>query len=229
MELSFEQIKKKLSRRAIQMKVGGFRPSGKIDTSYFGRVTLALPNETWPEYNKQLMWPLVQLNIKSLPFTPQLLSDIELITVFICPDLIPYEGNGTNWCLRAYKNIDELIPLYQKETGSRIKPFEMSPVLIENDYPCQDDLPLRLPGDIIDNYPDNFETAQGTKIGGWPYLIQSENIWNEKKYPSKPDYVFQIDSDEKANWNWVDRGLGYFARGTVKDYEHEWILDCQFL
>ena len=101
--------------------------------------------------------------------------------------------------------------------------------IVEKDYPCWEDLPVDVSDTIDDKYYDLFQNVDGFKLGGWPSLIQSEIFWAPwNKHPAKPKYVFQIDSDPKANWNWGDGGVGYFGRGTVAGMEDEWAFECQF-
>ena len=38
------------------------------------------------------------------------------------------------------------------------------------------------------------------------------------------DFVFQIGSEEKAQWQWVDSGVAYFSRGT----DGKWKMEVQF-
>ncbi|HEX8776147.1 MAG TPA: hypothetical protein VF735_21435, partial [Pyrinomonadaceae bacterium] len=62
---------------------------------------------------------------------------------------------------------------------------------------------------------------------GWPTLIQSEIYWAPwNKHPANPEYVFQINSEEKANWRWGDAGVGHFGRGTGVA-KNQWALSWQ--
>lgn len=139
------------------------------------------------------MHALCQINLTGLPFRPPRLHD------------------------------SELVPLAHQDTGSRIKPFPMRSRIIEEDFPCWEDIPIKLPDDLADNYYDLFENVSGLKLGGWPTLIQSEIYWAPwNEHPAAPEYVFQVDSEPKVHWNWGDRGVGYFGRGTAEGKEDEW-------
>jgi len=177
------------------------------------------------------MHALCQINLTELPFRPPRLVDLEFITVFIGPDELPIIGentNGTNWCLRAYPSIAPLRPLECLQTSSPIKPFPMRPKIVEEDYPCWEDVPCEIPTEIDDEYHDLFGNVSGFKMGGWPSLIQGEIHWASwRNHPISPEYVFQIDSTEKGNWMWGDGGVGYFGRGTVSGRENEWAIDWQ--
>jgi uncharacterized protein YwqG len=224
-----DDLKQQLSRSGVQLEIGGFKPSEDPFESWFGRVNVCAPDEKWPEFAGKPMHALCQINVRNLPLRPKRLADIALITVFIGPDDLPIdEPNGQNWCLRAYKNIDTLIPLSQQDTKSRIKAFPMRPKVFHDDFPCWDDVPVDLPADIADDYNDLFENISGFKLGGWPTLIQAEIFWAPwNQHPASPEFVFQIDSTEKGNWMWGDNGVGYFGRGAVPGREDEWTLSWQ--
>jgi len=234
---SLETIKDKVKRKATLMQIGGFKPDNDLSSSWFGKVMLCLPGEEWPTCNGKPLNALCQINLTQLPYVPELLSDLEFITVFISPENYPSDDpNGVNWCLRSYKKIGDLIPLKQIETNSSIKAFQMKGILIDEDYPGWDDFSniqfkdseLELPEEIEENYWDHFNNISGFKIGGWPTLIQSEIYWAPyNQHPANPEYVFQIDSTEKGNWIWGDNGVGYFGRGIKEGHKDEWALEWQ--
>lgn len=175
------------------------------------------------------MHALCQLNLTELPFRPPRLNDLEFITVFIGPNRLPTNAElGTNWRLRAYHRADQLVSLTGCDTGSPIKPFPMRPKIIEEDYPCWDDVAAGVPDEVEGRYHDLFGNASGFKLGGWPTLIQSEIYWAPwNKHPISPEYVFQIDSTEKGNWMWGDSGVGYFGRGAAEGRQNEWAVQWQ--
>ena len=223
-----KQFRDKVKRSAIRMQIGGFRPSQSPKASCFGKVNFCIPGEPWPKVNGKSMWPLCQLNITEFPFRPPRLDDIEFITVFIGPEQLPnHKENGEGWCLRAYRNIKDLVPISGDKIDSPIKSFEMKPEVLEEDYPCWDDADS-CPEELENDYFDLFANHSGFKIGGWPTLIQSEIFWAPlNKHPFNPDYVFQIDSTEKGNWSWGDGGVGYFGRGTTSEGKDSWALSWQ--
>lgn len=224
-----ELVKQKLRRRAIVFEIGGFRPPADLDVSWFGRVLLGAKDERWPETHGRLMHPLCQINLTMLPFRPPQLEDAEFLTLFIGPDELPVGAeNGTNWCLRTYSSINDLVPLVSRDSGSHIGSFPMRPQVIEEDFPMWDDVAVELPEEIADSYYDHFSNARGLKLGGWPSLIQSEIYWSPgNRHAAAPEYVFQIDSTEKGNWMWGDNGTGYFGRGTNPGFENEWAVKWQ--
>ena len=227
--MDIKEAKKQLVRRAIRFQIGGFRPEENAGASWFGQVNLAAPGEDWPFTNGKPMHALCQINVDELPFRPDGLEDIKLISVFVGPDELPDSTpNGTNWCLRAYPATQHLVPLAQVESSSQINVLPMRAEIIEEDYPMWEDVNIELPELIADDYYDHFENIGGLKLSGWPTLIQSEIYWAPwNKHPAKPRYIFQIDSTDKGNWMWGDGGVGYFGRGTAEGHENEWTCEWQ--
>jgi hypothetical protein len=214
------------ARPASRLVVGGFRPPADPRASWFGRVRLARPGEAWPEGPDGPMIPLCQLNLAEAPFRPPALEDVALVTIFMAgleewPDGAP---NGEGWRLRAYPSLEGLVEVAAPAGLEGPKPF---PVRYERivDYPCHDDLPAG--ADFTDEDHDRHPNQSGSKLGGWPSLIQSEIFWAPgNEHPASPAYVFQIDSEEKAGWAWGDAGAGYFGRGTGA-HRDVWTLSWQ--
>jgi uncharacterized protein YwqG len=224
------EIRERLTRRAIVLDVGGFQASQDPTESWFGHVSVCATGESWPETGGRPMHALCQINLTGIPFRPKRLEDVEMLAVFIGPDTLPMdEPNGQNWCIRAYPRIAGLVPLAHRDTGSKIKSFPMRARVVEHDFPCWEDVPLELSEEIAaDNYFDLFENTSGLKLGGWPTLVQAEIYWAPwNRHPAAPEYVFQIDSENKAHWSWGDGGVGYFGRGTAEGKEDEWTCAWQ--
>jgi uncharacterized protein YwqG len=103
---------------------------------------------------------------------------------------------------------------------------------LEGDYPSRDDLCEAIKDEqiLIQLEEANVGAAEGTKIGGWPFTIQSEIQWApHDNHPAKPEFVFQIDSEAETGWEWGHQGIGYFGRGTAPDRQDEWVLAWQCL
>jgi uncharacterized protein YwqG len=224
-----EQFGNQIRRKAIVLNVGGFRSPDNPLASWFGEVRFCAKEESWPYSNEKPMLPLAQINLNNLPYIPERLEGIAFIAVFIDAESLPVDTpNGEGWEIRAYKTIEELIPIDKPDISSHIEPFPMRAVEIDADYPCWEDLPMECPEEIEDQYYDLYENAPGFKFGGWPTLIQSEIFWATwNKHPAQPEYVFQIDTEDKAHWSWGDGGFGYFGLGTVQGKENEWALAWQ--
>lgn len=213
--MNAKELRQRFARKASVMVLGGFRPPEDPLASWFGRIRVALPHEVWPSHNGKPMFPLCQINCTELPYTPDALSDIALLSVFITQDDLPFDSpNGEGWALRTYAKLDGLIEVIEHGPTPQLKPFPMRWELIEDDYPCWEDVGMEVPPEVEENYYDLFKNRDGSKVGGWPSLIQSEIYWGPwNKHPANPVYVFQIASEEKAHWAWGDEGVGYFGRG----------------
>ena len=220
-----------LRRRAIVLEIGGFRPPTDPLASWFGRVTVRRPGEEWPTAGGAPMHALCQINLTELPFRPPRLDDIAMIALFIGPRELPIDSpNGDRWCLRTYRDLTEVNVVEPLETNSGIRAFPMRPKVVEDDFPCWEDIPIELPADVSNRYHDLFQNVPGLKLGGWPTLIQSEIFSSPlDEHPAGPEYVFQVDSSDKAGWSWGHDGVGYFGRGTAPGKEDEWTLEWQCL
>ncbi len=229
MDELIEEFKREVKRKAVVLDIGGFRPPEDPFYSWFGKVSFCKSDEDWPMQDGKPMHALAQINLTDFPFKPKGLEKIEFITVFIGPRELPVDTpNGNNWEIRTYENLSDLIPLNQLDTGSWIKPFPMKSRVVEEDYPCWEDVPVECPEEIEDDYYDLFDNVNGFKFGGWPTLVQAEIFWAPwNKHEACPEYVFQIDTTEKGNWMWVDNGVGYFGKGTAEGKEGEWTLSWQ--
>ena len=219
-------LKQQLKRKASLIRLDETVSFADVYASYFGVVRLAATNEGWPIHNGKPMTPLCQINCLELPFRPDSLADIALITTFIAADELPLDSpNGDGWALRVYKELNSLIQIEAPRYSDPVKPYPIRWEVTEYDYPCLDDVTIALPAEVEENYDELFINQNGSKVGGWPSLIQSEIYWAPwNKHDAKPEYVFQIDSEEKANWQWGDAGVGYFGRGTTRD---EWAFTWQ--
>ncbi len=226
---NLEAIRRKLNRKCIGFDVGGFRPDDDPSSSWFGRVLLGAKGDEWPISNGKPMLPLAQINLEKLPFKPTGLENLSFLSIFIDSENLPISTpNGLGWKVFSYKSQALLTPLTQPITTSNIRPFPMKAKIIEEDFPCWEDVEIELPDDVHENYYDLFENANGIKLGGWPSLIQSEIFWAPyNQHPAKPKYLFQIDSVPKSGWGWADGGVGYFGRGTESSSLNEWVMEWQ--
>jgi uncharacterized protein YwqG len=229
MDSLIDDFRNKIKRKAIVLDIGGFRPPEDPFCSWFGRVSFCRSDEEWPMQDGEPMHALAQINLTDFQFKPKALEGINFIAVFIGPKKLPIDTpNGHNWLIRTYGDISDLIPLEKIETGSWLKEFPMKPRVIEEDYPCWEDVPIRCPDEIDDDFHDLFHNVSGFKFGGWPTLVQAGICWAPwNQHDACPEYVFQIDTTEKGNWMWGDNGVGYFGRGTLDGKEDVWALSWQ--
>jgi len=111
-----------------------------------------------------------------------------------------------------------------------MKAFPLVPKLVENDYPVWDDadFPIELFKEIlrleeeedIEYYEDIVEENYYIhKVGGYPAYIQAGGGMDGY------EFAFQISSDEKAQFNFVDSGRIYFF---YKKDTQDWKLYYDF-
>lgn len=224
-----EEVKRRLARKASRAVVGGSTANIRSFGSWLGHVGVSLPGEGWPLCDGRPMLPLCQFNLTEIPYRPDSLADVALIAVFLSPEDLPLStANGDQWLLRAYPALEDLVPLARPDERFAIKAQPVRWELVEADYPTWDYADaLNIPDSLKWDYDDIFETQDGTKIGGWPATIQSEIYWAPfNQHAAQPEYVFQVASEEAADWQWGDAGTGYFGRGTG-DMRHVWTFEWQ--
>ena len=228
-----------LARTASLMRFLRTQPPEDPSLSWFGRVRMALPDEDWPDNGTQLMWPLLQVNCRELPYKPTGLDGVEFLALFVSPGILPSEGapNGDRWLLRTYTSMTDLVEIAEPELQPYVDPnnrwYPIDPpraravewTLIEKDYPAHDTL-MNLPnsGEIsaMVDTDDHRTPSEGTKIGGWPFAVQS-NPWEFQDV----EHIIQIDSHHDAGWGWADNGMGYIGRRN--DASDGWIFTWQTL
>ncbi len=198
-----------LLRKAAVAEVGGFRPPDTYLTSWFGGPGVGLPGETLPIYNGKDMFPLLQVRIDELPFVTEAFVNTALFVLFMNREDLPFDQPHVDgWMIREYASLNGLEPLALSSEADIVKSFPIRWNLIEGDAPGWEDLseivdwPQR--DDDTNTFHEAYKTYGGTKIGGFPSEIQHG--------AGVKDFVFQIDSEPKANWQWGDGGIGYFHK-----------------
>jgi len=167
-----------------------------------------------------------QMNLTNAPSVPELLKDVKMITFFAAEESELAEEGGTDWVVRTYDSLEGLVPLVPPAGAPKVrKGFESKWVDCE-DYPSLDD-PGRVVPDGFDDSEIEVESANRTKIGGWPANIQGEQWWEYREHAADPKYCFQIASEEKVGLQRGDGGTLFVARGTAAGCENQWFLDWQ--
>lgn len=223
------------------IEVGKRRPAPD-ERSWFGRVNVRLPHESWPVDAEGPMLPIVQLDLRDAPWIPPALDDIELIAVFFGRGVLPGDApNGEGWLVRAYPDAGALCALEapdealravseMSDRGKPLRPYPISYSVLERDFPDWPDavgMDLEIPEEIEDSWEDHFGAARGCKLGGWPSLIQAEIYWApHNEHPANPEYVLQLDSVPKANFTFLADVVCYIARGTG-DARETWAFEWQ--
>lgn len=214
-----EEIRTRVARRASKLTAGGFRPSGELTESWLGRVFLFKADESLPvNSNGEILFPLAQLYLPGLPYTPQCLYGVQVITAFIHPEFPgEFEPMGEKWHVREYHMLDDLVRKDIEASESFLKPFPVSSELVEDDWPNWDGggldmdssdaiLEMEENGAIVDYY-DLANHEYGHKVGGYPSFCQSGVDAGEGF-----EFAFQVSSDQKINLNVIDNGSFHFYR-----------------
>ncbi len=221
------ELKRRNTRKAAVLQVGGFRPTLAALASNFGRTPVAAAGEGWPTSGGRQMLFVCQLNLAEAPVVPPLLADLQLLTLFVDSAArgLP-EESGSDWQLRAYRSLIGLVPLAPPAEAPKVKKgFECVWQEVE-DHPNHDDPDrVSVPGT---RWPrSGFDNVTRTKIGGYASTIQAEPWWELKDHPARPKFCLQINSEEKAGVFWGDAGTLLIARGTAPGCEERWFLDWQ--
>ncbi|MPQ44949.1 DUF1963 domain-containing protein [Clostridium tarantellae] len=179
------------------------------------------------------MDPLATIFIEKNDYLPKDLNGIALITIFISDSF--YDGNIDFNNFKKYFNIKTYTTtknlIYCQWDNKYMKHFPLTEEYVNNDYPLWDDggIPNNLfeilcemeDSNDIDYYEDIAEDFYSQhKIGGYPSFRQS-GYWFNEEY----NYVLQISSDEKANFNIVHNGNFYFYYNSKKN---DWKVYCDF-
>ncbi|WP_047984373.1 DUF1963 domain-containing protein [Ornithinibacillus californiensis] len=227
--MNISQIKDALFKQATIFQTGGFRPTEELGESWIGKVLWGKKEEIIPTNFK----PLCTLFLNELPYVPEELSSYQLLTIYMDYDVFNHlnEDNLVSFFkINCYTNLDELQKINEQST--KIKPFPLTPFFIDNDAPAWEDSYsispeiedeiLRLEFEASMEYYDDIveKVYSSHKVGGYPSFTQGGVSYGED-YP----FVFQVSSDEKAQFNIVDNGSFYFLYNQEKE---DWIVYCDF-
>ncbi|USK47874.1 DUF1963 domain-containing protein [Bacillus sp. CMF12] len=227
--MNIVQIKNALFKQATIFQTGGFRPTEKLGESWIGKVLWGTEGETVPSNFE----PICTIFLNNLPYVSKELISYQLITIYMNFDVFNNlnEDNLVSFFkINCYTKLDELQK--KNEQSTKIKPFPLTPLFIDNDTPSWEDsnnIALEIENEIlrleleegIEYYEDIVEKLYSThKVGGYPSFTQGGVSFGED-YP----FVFQISSDEKARFNIVDSGSFYFFYNLEKQ---DWIVYCDF-
>jgi hypothetical protein len=208
---TFDQIDK-LLRSASIANVGGPMLPNKKCMSWYGGKFVGLPEETWPETESGPMHPLLQVHTKELPFVPEAIKNIRLLTIFIDHHQLPEEcplENGSGWMIRTYDNLEKLTAMEQPEIPGSFQPTPIQWHLSSKDPPTFGDAE-RLIEDksffgvrhSILLFHERYRFHPGTKVGGWPG-------WVRGSLTDPGGYVLEIASEGDPAWIFGEEGKCY--------------------
>ncbi|WP_227607577.1 DUF1963 domain-containing protein [Hymenobacter translucens] len=220
---AFVQVQELIKPASIA-QLSETKPSGRATASRFSGDFVLVPEQAWPSYQNRPLQAFLQINVAELPFVPVPLRPYKLITVFIDEQDIPFDKpHGQGWQVNCYTSLEGLKLAENPISSPSIKPCEISWQLAQDEAPAWEDAitavdlsefdTLSNAGDV---FYERFTNHEFTKVGGWPSLIQHQLTM------SPADFVLQIGSEVKANWQWVDAGTVYLGWHGGK-----WLLECQ--
>jgi hypothetical protein len=199
--------------------VEAYGPPGEFNLTgtLFGGVNACALGEEWPHFAGRPMQPVAQLNLLDAPYVPEHVRDVALIAVFFDREATPaHAKNGDGWLLRAYPNLECLKPLPAPPEFAKLRARPARYTLLKRDFPDWDDAAsLNVPDDLADDWEEEFGSAEGSKIGGWPTLLQSEIYWAPgNEHYANPQFAFQLARMDKLKTSIPADSFGYFGRGT---------------
>jgi hypothetical protein len=208
--------------------------------SWLGRVTALARGAEWPTFEGKPMVGITQLNLRDAPFVPAELEGIGLLALFLAEDdddgLVVPDGrpNGDGWLLMTCGPEVELIEAKPVQLrGLRPRPIAWELI---DDLPAWDDIAMTPEGEAIEALleDEEYEAAvgsakEGTKLGGWPSLIQGEVTWSPAGDPApNVSFCLQFDSDETVGLNLWDSGVIHIGR-AVDGGRVIWVAESQFM
>jgi hypothetical protein len=197
-------------RRPIIAEIGGFRPPTDPLASWFAQGVYR-PGEDTKDQRGRQMFPLLQIRVLDLPVVPPAFAGLAVVVVWITPGISPNEfDDGIGW--RVVEHADEagLVP-FALPFPAPTRPFPIRWRDGEPERPGWEEAGEYMDAETVlddDGAHDAFHGLPHhchTKIGGFPTEIQH--------FVSNADsFVFQIGSEEKPRWMWVDNGVATFGK-----------------
>lgn len=229
MSLTLQDLRDRYGRTA---NVAEFDESPRTE-SWFGRVTVARPDEEWPRLNGQPLRPILQVKVAELAAPVEGLADLEYLVLYAMftekgylSDTLPGEINEVSgaWCVRSFSSSDQLIePIAPTDLVPSEFPVQAIRWRQHPDVPAFEDC-VRSRAE----YPacaDDINMVPGIKVGGWPTYVQDRIDWSVGgQAPVSPEYIFQISSD--CGLSIGDMGTLYVGRGE-RGHTPEWAFTFQ--
>jgi hypothetical protein len=178
----------------------------QIQGSFFNYVNVLGTNESWPVYEGEPLYPILQLRCQDIAMEDNPLAEYSYITVFAANDCV--FNLGEDIVLRMYRRDDPLVSVQRPPCKPLAKPRSIvinSPLA---SFPCRNDLPPGLKVWMEDD-ERRWELIKcdgklNTRIGGWPGWIQSGQIYYLGQF------LFQLDSLDVNGWECGGSTVHYF-------------------
>lgn len=222
-------------------ELGGFRPKDKNDrlTSWWGGNFLGLENEPIPicEASGKTMSPVFQVRIDELPFVPNALKNVALLTLWFDMETehIWETQSGVGFVIRTYESLDGLVPIGQ---GYREHPtFPTFPIKwhgFEKDLPDWESFTEEIPhavcaSDESEWFFDhigvqeraNLQNDKPIKIGGY------SQWWQSPQRVKDGEFIFFLDSTGRGSFGFPAGGNANFFKVENESGETwEMRVDC---
>ena len=218
---TMEELRKRF-RVPMVAEIGGFRPPGDARSSWFGAGCIR-EGGMMPMADGGPMFPLLQINTAELPQAVPAFGPAKLVVVWISNAGVPFgRPHGDGWRIVMHESLDGLVPA-QGPKPDHLKPQPVRWHVGEPERPGWEESWDHLDMTGINDSKEHWDVFFGlphhyfTKIGG--YASEVQHVVDQAA-----DFVFQIGSEEKAQWQWVDSGVAYFSRGT----DGKWKMEVQF-
>ena len=221
-----------LATKAVLGEIGGGRPQkDNRATSWWGGNFLGAKDEAVPVCNcsGRTMHPVLQIRVDELPEAPTGFEGLSLINIWMDLQSDKYWSarNGDGFVVRAYADLNDLVPLgtgYRESPELPTLPIFWREAILEQ--PSWEDMAGEVPTNVArasaedwffnsrylsDSY-DELRSKYPVKVGGWPTWIQG-SAW-----PMDAQFCFQVDSTDKGKLYLGDAGSFYVFR-TVDGWE----------
>lgn len=260
------EINKKLAQKVEVLKRPAvrLRTTTEITKSKFGGSPFASKqNFEWPRSNGKPMTFLAQLDLSEISEVHQYdwLGDEGLLLFFYDVIEMPWGFDPKDrgkWSVLYQREPDTIFNYPDGEDEYEIDELYIRPELV-NILPGYDDPSvgdLGLSEDEIDDYFDlNQELGPDHQVGGFPSVVQNNNMEEESQLASNGIYLgdgkgyrseeakklklgvadwkllFQFDSDDELNVMWGDCGTIYFwvqeQKSKKNEFDNTWlVLQC---
>lgn len=214
--------------------------------SLLGGISICRSGEDWPSFEEKPLMPILQITANKLPIFKKLFGDDEKLVTVYCPEKAINIGDRWVAEIKEYSLSEPLVKLSIPKGIPQEKDMYTINWKKHVDYPSNNLFELFYPPELAqairkqledeygsEYYSDNFPTAEGTKLGGYPYCIQGEpDPWFNNLL--KPDlikgtehweFIMQIDQHDFKRLNLVHSGIMMVFRNKQTK---EWVCDLQF-
>lgn len=215
-----------LATTAILGEIGGGKPQKENRAaSWWGGDFLGAQGEDVPvcKQSGHAMHPVLQIRVDELPEIPPALEGFALINIWMNLQSSTFwkAENGSGFLVRAYADIENLVPLgvgYRESSDLPTFPIFWRERVLEQ--PVWQDMADEVPTNVAQADADDWfskskywsdryfelRSKYPIKVGGWPTWIQGAD------WPKDAQFFFQVDSTYKGKMFLGDEGSFYIFK-----------------